>query len=96
MENNEFKWLSFKVEDDYFVHILLDNASQKILSESKYYKFKQYSARCDSPHSNNGQKHLHFYVRGNQLFALNKDGTAHDGKLSHKKKHTQRGCRFYP
>ena len=32
----------------------------------------------DTPHSDSGQYHLHVYNRNNQLFAINKDGTAHD------------------
>jgi hypothetical protein len=28
--------------------------------------------------SGTGQEHLHIYCRNNQIFALNKDGTAHD------------------
>ncbi|MHB1702826.1 MAG: hypothetical protein ACYCS0_01215 [bacterium] len=85
MENNEFKWLNFNVSE-YIVYILLDNSSEKMLLESNnYYNFGKYSARLDNPHFSDGQKHIHLYARGNQLFALNKDGTAHDGKLSHQK-----------
>lgn len=38
----------------------------------------QYSARLDKAHSSTGQDHLHIYAKNNQLFAINKDGTAHD------------------
>ena len=38
----------------------------------------KYSVRRDSPHSDSGQYHLHVYNRNNQLFAINRDGTAHD------------------
>jgi hypothetical protein len=38
----------------------------------------QYSAQLHKPHITGGQEHLHVYARQNQLFAINKDGTAHD------------------
>ena len=38
----------------------------------------KYTVRRDTPHSDSGQYHLHVYDRNNQLFAINKDGTAHD------------------
>ena len=37
-----------------------------------------YSVRHDRPHSSVGQEHLHFFDRSGELFAINKDGTAHD------------------
>lgn len=37
-----------------------------------------YSMRQDSPHSTKGQNHIHVYCKNNQLFAINKDGSAHD------------------
>lgn len=37
-----------------------------------------YSVRKDSPHSSKGQPHLHIFNRNNELFAINRDGSAHD------------------
>ena len=36
------------------------------------------SVRFDRAHVPGGQDHLHFLQKGNNLFALNRDGTAHD------------------
>jgi hypothetical protein len=38
----------------------------------------QYSAQLHKAHISSGQDHLHVFAKQNQLFALNKDGTAHD------------------
>lgn len=38
----------------------------------------QYSAVLHKAHIAGGQDHLHIYAKQNRLFALNKDGTAHD------------------
>jgi len=38
----------------------------------------QYSAQKHPPHTVTGQFHLHVYAHRNQIFAINKDGTAHD------------------
>ncbi len=37
-----------------------------------------YSYRKDGPHSPVGQNHIHVFRSGNELFALNWTGTAHD------------------
>lgn len=37
-----------------------------------------YSYRKDPPHIPSGQYHLHLFMKQNQIFAINKDGTAHD------------------
>ena len=37
-----------------------------------------YSAILHKGHGAGGQDHLHVFAKRNQLFALNKDGTAHD------------------
>ncbi|TGK23324.1 hypothetical protein EHQ05_19230 [Leptospira yasudae] len=41
-----------------------------------------YSASKHSAHTVKGQAHLHVYAKNNEIFAINKDGTAHDA--SHK------------
>jgi hypothetical protein len=38
----------------------------------------QYSAQLHKSHGAAGQKHIHVYAKNNELFALNKDGSAHD------------------
>ena len=37
-----------------------------------------YSVVRNTPHSAGGQHHLHIYMKKKKLFAINKDGTAHD------------------
>ncbi len=55
-------------------------SSAEFLDESKWVEIgKGNSVRYDS--GNTGTKtqdHLHFYCRGKELFAVNRDGTAHD------------------
>lgn len=52
----------------------------KPLFESKFGNVGQYTYRIDPPHnSENGQKHIHFMDKSGEIFALNKDGSAHDG-----------------
>lgn len=38
----------------------------------------KYSVQKHPPHTQPGQHHLHLYAKNNHLFAINKDGTAHD------------------
>lgn len=35
--------------------------------------------RCNYTQYNPNKDHLHFYKKGSELFALNRDGTGHDG-----------------
>lgn len=80
----KYQWFSFEVED-YSVHVLFDAQESNILTEAKHKGSPlggQYSAQLHSAHSSTGQQHLHVYAKNNQLFSLNKDGTAHD--QSHK------------
>lgn len=69
------------VSDDYILHIYTSNSVlKKNLLESKFGNIGQYSYRIDPPHNNtNGQRHLHGYLKGNEIFAINIDGSAHDG-----------------
>lgn len=68
--------------DEYTIHLYFsDNDTNRILHEAKYRGsplIGQYSVRKDHPHSVVGQYHLHVFYRSNQLFAINKDGSAHD------------------
>jgi hypothetical protein len=38
-----------------------------------------YSVIKHPPHNSTGDYHLHVYEKNNELFAINKNGTAHDG-----------------
>lgn len=79
-----YEWFSFMVEE-YHVHMLFESATDGILAEAKHRGLPlggQYSAQLHSAHSSVGQQHVHVYAKNNQLFALNKDGSAHDA--SHK------------
>lgn len=76
----EYQWFSFEVEE-YSVHVLYDAKESNVLTEAKHKGLPlggQYSAQLHNAHSNAGQQHLHVYAKNNQLFSLNKDGTAHD------------------
>lgn len=68
--------------EDFIVHIYAtDQEIKKILDEGKQRGTSldgPYSATEHPPRTKPGQHHLHVYARGNQLFAINKDGTAHD------------------
>jgi len=78
------QWFSFDI-DEYTVHVLFDSQEQNQLTEAKHKGTPlggQYSAQLHNPHSSTGQKHLPVYAKNNQLFSLNKDGSAHD--QSHK------------
>jgi hypothetical protein len=79
-----YEWFSFAIEE-YHVHILFESAPGCMLTEAKHKGIPlggQYSAKLHKAHSPAGQEHLHVYAKNNYLFALNKDGTAHDA--SHK------------
>lgn len=55
-------------------------SERKILLEAKQGQIGQYTYRIDPPHnSENGQQHVHVMLKGKELFALNRDGSAHDG-----------------
>lgn len=51
----------------------------KTLLESKCGKIGQYTYRLDGAHSKVGLPHIHVLLKGKELFALNVDGSAHDG-----------------
>lgn len=68
--------------DDYRVHIFFHDPTVKSLLEEAQSRGVPigglYSAVKHSPHTPNGMHHLHFYAKGNQIGALNIDGTTHD------------------
>lgn len=67
--------------DEYIVTVHLDLIEARALCESEQ-KGKnltgQYSYRIDKPHVNPGEKHIHVYKKGDEIFALNFSGSAHD------------------
>lgn len=73
-------WYIFE-SDGYVVHIWFDSEELQEINEAKYKGTPlsgSYSAQSHQAHSSVGQKHLHVYCKNNQLFSLNKDGSAHD------------------
>ncbi len=67
--------------DDYIVHFYCLLVDRDLITEAKYKGrplISQYSYRKDQPHYSKGQYHLHIYLKSKKLFAINKDGTAHD------------------
>ena len=79
-ETSRRTWFSFEL-GEYVVHIWFNSDEMQEINEAKYKGSPlggQYSAQLHQPHSSVGQKHLHVYAKNNQLFSLNKDGSAHD------------------
>lgn len=75
-----YEWFSFTIEE-YHVHMLFEGVADSVLTEAKHKGLPiggKYSAQLHSAHSAVGQQHVHVYAKNNQLFALNKDGSAHD------------------
>lgn len=73
-------WYSFESEQ-YVIHIWIDPEELQEINEAKYKGTPlggSYSVQLHQAHSSVGQKHLHVYSKNNQLFSLNKDGSAHD------------------
>ena len=70
------------VVDEYFVEITFRGDDPYTINEARKKGSiplgGKYSARLDPPHVPSGQKHLHLFAKGNQLAAVNKDGSAHD------------------
>jgi hypothetical protein len=89
-KNENFQLITFITileVNNHIIHIYTDNlATSKQLNEAKS-KGKTlltgtYSATKHAAHTPKDQTHLHVYAKNNQIFALNKDGSAHDA--SHK------------
>lgn len=59
--------------------VFATDSFDKTLLESKCGKIGQYTYRIDGAHSEVGFPHIHVLLKGNELFALNIDGSAHDG-----------------
>jgi len=71
----------FKIEDSTVV-IFYHEKGSLFVNESKSrgdYLIGCYSYLKHPPHTTPGDYHLHVYADSNQIFAINKNGTAHDG-----------------
>ncbi len=76
----DYEWFSFMLEN-FVVHILFSKSESGPLLEgkSKYVELGGvYSAQLHQAHTSVGQTHIHVYAKNNKLFALNRDGSAHD------------------
>lgn len=71
--------------DEYAIYIYCCHKSVDIIIQLEEAKYKgkplisKYSAKEHSPHVKPNQHHLHVYAKNKYIFAINKDGTAHDG-----------------
>lgn len=77
-----YEWLSLEV-DSYVVHVSFrtHDAENRALVENRKFlgKTGQFTVMLDSPHVSSGKQHLHLFARGNELLAVNVDGSSHDG-----------------
>ncbi len=79
----------YPIKNVLFESVFFDNEEEVqnlgLLLEMQYSPipgFKKYGYRMDIPFGEQrpgNQKHMHIYVKGKQVFAINADGTAHDG-----------------
>jgi len=68
--------------DDFRVIITLHDSESSLLKEAKHVGIPlvgTYSVIKHPPHTQPGEYHLHVYDDSEQIFAINKGGTAHDG-----------------
>lgn len=74
------RWVSFTIEE-YAVHILFESIDNILLAEAERWVSLggNISARLDAARYKNGQEHIHVKVKDKTIFALNRDGSAHDG-----------------
>lgn len=74
--------------DDHLVHIYFHDPNvSHLLNEAQHRGTPIggiYSASKHSPHTPEGKYHLHLYAKGNQIGALNIDGTTHDSWHGHR------------
>ena len=68
--------------DDLMVHIFCDDASAVFALDEAQHRGVPlggpYSAVYHKAHTDPGEDHLHVFMKNNQIFALNQNGTAHD------------------
>jgi hypothetical protein len=73
---------------EYLVHIYFHDAGVSTLLREAQHRGTPiggiYSAVKHSPHTPEGKHHLHLYAKGNQIGALNIDGTTHDSWHGHR------------
>jgi hypothetical protein len=73
-------WLVF---EDVVVHLLVPKEEADCVEDgkSKLIEFGNiYSVVKHKPHTSKNQYHIHVFIKGNEIFALNIDGTTHDHK----------------
>ena len=68
--------------DDLLVHLYCSQLDSRLLLQEAQRRgiplTASYSAQYHVDRTGRGQNHIHVYCKNNQLFALNRDGTAHD------------------
>ena len=80
------KYYSFKI-DHYTIWIYFKNSEKLIISEARTKGINltgPYSYIKHPPHNPTGENHLHIYCKMNQIFAINKGGTGHDGSSGYR------------
>lgn len=82
LERANMEEFKFDVDVTYTIHVSSDDpkGSSAIIEAQQRGKPLRgpYSAQQHAGHTAAGQEHLHVYLKQNQIFSLNKDGTAHD------------------
>ncbi len=73
----------FKLESGQFTIFIYGNVEEPaiLLQEARHRGISlagPYSVDKHSPHTSKNDYYLHVYLKNNQIFAINKDGTAHD------------------
>lgn len=67
---------------EHIVHVYCSDLDAKVLLLEAQHRgihlAGPWSAQYHTAHTTPGQDHIHVYYRNNQVFALNRDGTAHD------------------
>ena len=65
----------------HIIHFYYESKDRMVLSEAIHRGIPlkgPYAVHKHHAHVPSGQEHLHIYCKNNQLFAINRDGTAHD------------------
>jgi len=79
-EAEKYIWFKIEIDDLVLVILIAKDETVQLLTEAQY-RGKPlggpYSALEHKPPY--GKNHIHVYLRNNEIFALNSDGTAHDG-----------------
>jgi hypothetical protein len=78
----ELKTEKLDIEDMNILIHYCEDVTPNLLTESNLKGSKlvgAYSVIKHQPHNPTGKYHCHIYNKGNEIFAINKDSTAHDG-----------------